>query len=76
MSVRDKLISAGVRNLLEYGYPDVNKDNILTDRIYAAFFRSMLQSNRGQGAAADSIIDKLIAEIDEEGKQKKEKNIA
>jgi hypothetical protein len=60
--MRDKLIKAGVRNLKEYGYPDANADNILTDMIYAGFFKSMLEDNRGLGADAE--IDTLIAEIE------------
>jgi hypothetical protein len=59
--MRAKLIAAGVRNLKEYGYPEVSADNILTDMIYAGFFKSMLEDNRGRGADAE--IDKLLAEI-------------
>lgn len=40
-----KIIAAGVRNLHEFGYPDCDSKNILTDRIYAAFFDSMLQEH-------------------------------
>lgn len=47
--IRDKLLSAGVRNLKEFGYPDVTKENILTDAIYSAFFKSMLEDNMGKG---------------------------
>ncbi|MBU2852934.1 hypothetical protein [Acidithiobacillus ferriphilus] len=64
MKVRDKLILAGVHNLQEFGYPKVTPANILTDMVYAAFFRSMLVSNLGQGEAAETVINELIAEID------------
>ena len=40
---RDKIIDAGVRNLKEFGYPNVNKDNILTDFIFKSFFQKMLE---------------------------------
>ena len=40
--IDQSLIAAGVRNLKEYGYPGINEDNIMTDRIYASFFASML----------------------------------
>lgn len=59
--MRDKLIAAGVRNLKEFGYPNVNADNILTDMIFAGFFKSMLEDNRGRGADAE--IDALLTEI-------------
>lgn len=57
------LIAAGIRNLKEYGYPDVNEKNILTDPIYSAFFRSMLRDNKGHGAEIDKAIDSLLAQI-------------
>lgn len=53
MMVREKLIAAGVRNLKEYGYPNVDTDNILTDPIYSAFFASMLADNLGHGVDAE-----------------------
>jgi|GEM_PF-5392807 len=57
------LIAAGVKNLKEYGYPEVNETNILIDPIYSAFFRSMLRDNKGHGAAVDKAIDSLLAKI-------------
>lgn len=61
--MRDKLIAAGVKNLVEFGYPFCTKDNIMTDMIYKAFFLSMLKDNKGKaGAAVDAAIDALIAE--------------
>lgn len=40
---RDQLIEAGIHNLKQFGYPSVNKDNILTDMIFKEFFKSMLK---------------------------------
>lgn len=60
---RDNLLAAGVRNLKEFGYPSVTKDNILTTRVFRSFFKSMLEDNKGQGA--DAVIDALLAEIKE-----------
>lgn len=57
--LRDQLISAGVRNLQKYGYPSVDKDNILTDEIYSAFFRSMLEHSPLQCAAR--LLDEMAA---------------
>jgi len=59
--MKDRLIEAGVKNLKIYGYPECNKDNILTDQIYKAFFVSMLKDNKGNGAAIDKAIDELLA---------------
>ena len=59
--VRDTLVVAGVKNLREFGYPDCNKDNILTDMIYRRFFLSILMVNRGYSMEADKAIDELIS---------------
>lgn len=45
--VRDHLISEGVRNLREFGYPNCTNDNILTDMIYSRFFDRMLEEHPG-----------------------------
>lgn len=58
--IKDKLITAGVKNLVDFGYPYVNKDNILTDIIYAGFFRQMLVDNKGNGYAIDNAINELL----------------
>lgn len=58
------LVAAGVRNLKEFGYPNVNESNIMTDPIYSAFFRSMLQDNKGHGSEVDEAIDSLLAKLD------------
>jgi hypothetical protein len=58
--MKEKLIAAGVKNLHTYGYPKCNKDNILTDDIYKAFFASMLKDNKGHGAEIDKAIDELL----------------
>lgn len=61
--IRDQLITAGVRNLKEFGYPMVNKENILTDDVFKRFFVSMLRDNYGQGA--DDAINSLLEELGE-----------
>jgi len=63
--MKDKLIAAGVKNLHAYGYPECNKDNILTDQIYKAFFASMLKDNKGNGKDIDKAIDELLVTIGE-----------
>lgn len=69
LNLRNQLITAGVRNLKEFGYPEVNGDNIITDHIYSVFFRRMLEENRDANEAAMTreiadACDALIAEID------------
>jgi hypothetical protein len=65
--VQTKLIDAGVRNLKEFGYPDCNPQNILTDYIYSKMFLSMLEENLGQGFDKD--IKALIAVVKPEEKR-------
>lgn len=52
-NVREMIIDAGVKNLREFGYPDCNRENIMTDIIYRGFFASMLSDNLGKGFDAD-----------------------
>jgi hypothetical protein len=54
--LRDKLINNGVKNLQEFGYPYVNKNNILTDDVYKMFFKSILESNLGHKKQIDVVI--------------------
>lgn len=51
--VRDKLIEAAIRNMREFGYPNVTPENIITDIVYSAFFDSMLKDNLGHGYDKD-----------------------
>ena len=64
MTIREKLIDSGVRNLKEFGYPAVNSENILTDYIYSRMFKSMLEEHRGTGKIEAEI---LIKEIEANG---------
>jgi hypothetical protein len=64
LTIKEKLIEAGIKNLKEYGYPHVTKENILTDEVYSAFFQSMLNDNKGQGGKeVDNAIDVLLSQI-------------
>lgn len=71
--MKDKLITAGVKNLREFGYPHCDKNNILTDAVYKAFFASMLKDNKGHGAAIDKTIDELLAICEPKEIKKKRK---
>ncbi len=61
--MRSQIIAAGVANLKEFGYPNVDAENILTDPIYSAFFKSMLEGNLGDPAHDQSVLEGLIAEL-------------
>lgn len=63
--IRSKLIKAGVKNLIEFGYPTCNEKNILTDDIYSRFFKGMLVDNKGKSHLVDKEIDALLKEINE-----------
>lgn len=59
--IKSHLITAGVANLIEFGYPYANKENILTDLVYGAFFKSMLENNIGKSTKqVDAVINELI----------------
>lgn len=64
LDIRSKLISAGVKNLREFGYPKCDEKNILTDLIYKGFFVSMLRDNLGKGYDTD--IKALLKECGED----------
>lgn len=58
--IKQHLIKAGVKNLKEFGYPYVNEENILTDEVYYAFFKEMLEENKGHSEQVDKAIDELL----------------
>ena len=61
--IREKLIKAGVKNLIDFGYEHVTEENILTDEVYKMFFANMLKENKGHSDSIDIEIDKLLGEI-------------
>ena len=61
--IRQHLISAGVKNLKEFGYINVTSENIITDEVYSQFFKSMLEENIGQNEKVDEVINQLLQEI-------------
>lgn len=61
--VKEKLLKAGVKNLKEFGYPEVTTENILTDEIYKAFFKSMLEDNKGIDNQLDTVIQQLLVVV-------------
>jgi hypothetical protein len=61
--IREHLLKAGVKNLKEFGYPEVTTETILTDKVYKEFFKSMLEDNKGNDKQVDEIIDQLLSEL-------------
>ena len=42
-ATKARLITAGVMRLREFGYPQVSRENIMTDAVYSQFFKTMLE---------------------------------
>jgi hypothetical protein len=61
--LRTKIIENGIKNLNEFGYPEVNKEDILTDIVYSQFFKSMLEENLGYSNQMDLVLSNLIGDI-------------
>jgi len=64
--IRETVIRGGVNSLGRFGYPKVRPENILTDPIYSAFFKSMLEDTareiEGKDAVVEAVVRDLIAE--------------
>ena len=63
MNIKQKIIANGVKNLRAFGYPKVTEENILTDKIYSAFFESLLNDNFGNGEEIDKALREIQADI-------------
>ena len=62
--IREHLLKAGVKNLKEFGYPEVTTKTLLTDEVYKIFFKSMLEDNLGNGKQVDEVINQLLSEVE------------
>ena len=62
--IREHLLKAGVKNLKEFGYPEVTTKTILTDEVYKIFYKSMLEDNLGNGNQVDEVINQLLSEVE------------
>ena len=61
--IKQHLLEAGVKNLKEFGYPQVDTENILTDVVYSGFFKSMLEDNKGNSSQIDEVINELLTKL-------------
>jgi len=64
--LRTTILNSAVRSLKEFGYPSVNAENIITDRVYCRFFKSQLLEAKGYRKDVDVVIDELLKEIGDE----------
>lgn len=62
-TIKDILLENGVKNLIEFGYPAASVENVLTDEVYALFFKEMLNDNKGKNRKVDLVIDSLLETI-------------
>ena len=58
----DNIVEGVILNLKEFGYKDVNSDNIFTDYVYSRFFKSILNDNVGNGY--DEEIKYLLSKLE------------
>jgi hypothetical protein len=56
-----KLIEAGIRNLKDFGYPNVTAENILTDMIYSQLFKRMLEQSKEEQSHNQALIDSCVS---------------
>lgn len=61
--IREHLLKKGVSNMVEFGYPNVTTENILTDKVYSLIFKNMLNENLGTNDKIDEVINQLLSEI-------------
>lgn len=63
--MRSEIVNNCVKNIKEFGYPNVDSKNIFTDVIYSKFFKSILEQNLGVDDFLDCAINDLLKEIKE-----------
>jgi hypothetical protein len=73
--MKDKLIKSGVKNLIEFGYPDVTAENILTDHVYSEFFIEMLEDVLDEEDTPEAV-KQAVQELLNQMNHKKEDNDA
>jgi hypothetical protein len=62
--IKAHILKNGVRNLVDFGYPSCDSENIMTDPVYSEFFKSALKENLGQSTKqVDSVINELLSQI-------------
>jgi hypothetical protein len=62
-SIKNKFIKQAVKKLKRFGFVNVTPENIMQDEVYKFYFDKMLRINIGCNAAWDTIIKKLLKEL-------------
>lgn len=70
---RDTVLASGVKSLRRYGYRSCTEENIMTDMVYSAFFKTLLEKTieECESSCLQAVYDvkriclALIKEIDE-----------
>jgi len=62
LPIADNIVERAVINIKEFGYSEVNSDNIFTDYIYSRFFKNILKDNFGSGY--DDEIKYLLSKLE------------
>lgn len=65
--IKEKLIANGVKNLHEFGYLNADKETIITDVVYAAFFNNMLKDNKGKSTVGYSVSGLMSQIVSQDG---------
>lgn len=67
IELREQLIKNGIIDLRKRGCPKVTKENIITNKRFAVFFKSTLEQKRQNAKELAEAIDELIKEIENNG---------
>lgn len=59
LSIQLKLIQNAVNKLRNFGFANVNEENITTDEVYSFYFLKMLNEMSGENKETDSVINQL-----------------
>ena len=68
MYTREKLVDTGIEKLKNFGFINVNRDNVLVDEVYKYHFKKFLSIMLGQDENLDVAIKNLFSSIDKKTK--------
>lgn len=68
MYTREKLVDIGVEKLKNFGFINVNKNNVFDDEVYKYHFKKFMSIMLGQNESIDTAIKELFSSIDKKDK--------
>lgn len=68
MHTREKLVDIGIEKLKNFGFINVNKNNVFVDEVYKYHFKKFMSIMLGQNENLDIAIKELFSNIDKKGK--------